>query len=492
MIDTKSAEGIGFDDSVWRGKVYSSGWRTLEKALDVIEPARGTVLSRVGLAGPSDVARAADRAAKAQPAWAALPYRDRATVFRKAAAWIERHAEELRPWMMRETGSIAPKIDRELEEAKEILYDAAAMVMQPQGQVLPSQGGRLSLARRVPLGVVGVISPFNFPLILSIRSVAPALAVGNAVVLKPDARTSITGGFVLARAFEAAGLPEDVLHVLPGGVDAGEALCTDPHVAMIAFTGSTAAGRKVGELCGKHLKKTSLELGGKNALIILNDADLDAAASNAAFGAWLHQGQICMSTGRILVEKSIASGLVERLAAKANHLPVGDPMSGTVALGPLISESQVRHVDECVKQSIAKGAKLEAGGTFERLFYKPTVLSGVGPGMRAFEEEVFGPVASVTAFATDDEAVELANRTEYGLSCAIISKSVGRAMALGDRLRCGLVHINDQTVADEVVNPFGGRGASGNGTSIGGPANWEEFSAWQWVTIKDAPPPYPF
>jgi benzaldehyde dehydrogenase (NAD) len=492
MIDTQSAGIGGFDESLWRGKVYSTTWRPLDSAVDVIEPAKGTTLSRVGLARASDVAGAAQRASQAQVAWAALPYRDRATVFRKAAAWIERNAEILRPWMMRETGSIAPKIDRELQEAKEILFDAAAMVMQAQGQILPSQPGRVSLARRVPLGVVGVISPFNFPLILSIRAVAPALAVGNTVVLKPDPRTSITGGFVVARAFEAAGLPEDVLHVLPGGADVGEAMCTDPHVAMIAFTGSTAAGRKVGELCGKHLKKTSLELGGKNALIILDDADLDLGASNAAFGAWLHQGQICMSTGRILVAKSIATSLVERLVVKANHLPVGDPMSGTVALGPLISEAQVRHVDECVKQSVSKGAKLEAGGTFERLFYKPTVLSSVGPGMRAFDEEVFGPVASITSFSSDDEAVALANRSEYGLSCAIISPSVGRALALGNRLRCGLVHINDQTVADEVVNPFGGRGASGNGTSVGGPANWEEFSAWQWMTIKDAPPTYPF
>ena len=206
-------------------------------------------------------------------------------------------------------------------------------------------------------------------------------------MLKPDARTSITGGFVLARAFEAAGLPEDVLHVLPGGVDQGR-LCTDAHVAMIAFTGLTAAGRKVGELCGKHLKKTSLELGGKERAH--HPERRRPGRRRVECGIWrvASSGTICMSTGRILVEKSIASGLVERLAAKANHLPVGDPMSGTVALGPLISESQVRRVDECVKQSIAKGAKLEAGGTFERLFYKPTVLSGVGPGMRAFEEEV--------------------------------------------------------------------------------------------------------
>jgi benzaldehyde dehydrogenase (NAD) len=358
--------------------------------------------------------------------------------------------------------------------------------------LLPSDGGRISLARRVPHGVVGIISPFNFPLILSIRAVAPALAAGNTVVLKPDPQTPVAGGYLIARIFEEAGLPMDCLQVLPGGADVGQAMCADPSIAMISFTGSTAAGSGVGELAGKHLKKVTLELGGKNRLIILDDADVELAASCAAWGSYLHQGQICMTTGLILAHEKIVARLTELMVAKATHLPVGDPASQQVALGPLISERQRDRVHGIVQDSVKQGAHLAAGGTYDRLFYKPTVLTGVKPGMRAFEEEVFGPVASIVSYSSEDEAVELANRTTYGLSLGVISASVGRAMALANRIPTGLLHINDQTVADEPHVPFGGRGASGNGGRHGGPANWEEFTQWQWVTIKDTAPRYPF
>jgi benzaldehyde dehydrogenase (NAD) len=318
------------------------------------------------------------------------------------------------------------------------------------------------------------------------------LAAGNAVVHKPDPRTPITGGMLIARILEQAGLPSGLLHVLPGGPDTGEALCTDPNIAMIAFTGSSNVGRRVGALAGGQLKKVSLELGGKNSLIILDDADLDAAASSARWGAWLHQGQICMTTGRILAHERIADQLTEKLAGVAAHLPVGDPSTRQVALGPLIDEHQITRVHGIVHDSVRAGAELKAGGEYDRLFYKPTVLDRVRPGMRAFDDEIFGPVAAVTRFSNDEEAVALANQTEYGLSAAVISASIPRALALGNRLRAGLLHINDQTVADEPHIPFGGRGASGNGTRIGGPANWEAFTEWQWVTIKDRPPTYPF
>jgi benzaldehyde dehydrogenase (NAD) len=344
----------------------------------------------------------------------------------------------------------------------------------------------------MPLGVVGVISPFNFPMYLAMRAIAPALAIGNTVVLKPDPRTSVSGGLLLQQLLVAAGLPEGVFHVVPGQADAGEALCTHPKVAMIQFTGSTAVGRKIGALAGGHLKKLSLELGGKNSLIILDDADLDIAASNAAWSAFLHQGQICMASGRILVHESIHDQLLERIVAKAGGLPLGDPSASECAIGPLIGEPQATKARALVDAAVAEGAMLVTGGKNTGAFFTPAVLTGVKPGMRAFEEEFFAPVASLTKFRTDEEAIDLANATEYGLSAAIISNSTSRALAIGERLNTGLLHINDQTVVDEVVNPFGGRGNSGNGTSIGGPANWDEFSQWQWVTIKDTPIQYPF
>jgi len=481
------------DSSLWAERVFDGEWvRARGGGVDVLEPATGKALTRVGLANAADVAAAAKAAAEAQPSWVRVPVRDRAEVFHRAAAFLTQHAEELAAFIARETGGTFLKGQHEVREATAQLKMAAGMILQPEGVVLPSTPGRLNIARRVPLGVVGVISPFNFPLILSMRSVAPALAVGNAVVLKPDTQTPVTGGFLLALAFQAAGLPRGVLQVVPGDADAGEALCIDPNVQMIAFTGSTATGRRVGELAGKHLKKIALELGGKNSLIILDDADLDLAAKNVAWGAYLHQGQICMATGRVLVHEKVAAALTQRLAEKARHLPVGDPARGNVALGPLINERQRDRVHSIVTQAIAEGAKLEAGGKFEGLFYSPTVLSAVRPHMRAFREEIFGPVANIVTFASDDEAVALANDTEYGLSAAVISRSVGRAMAIAERLRAGLVHVNDQTVNDEVTNPFGGTGASGNHTNMGGPADIGEYTQWRWMTIKDSAPPYPF
>lgn len=372
------------------------------------------------------------------------------------------------------------------------LARSSCAAIQSLGEVLPSANGRLSLAIRRPLGVIGVISPFNFPLYLAMRAVAPALALGNAVVLKPDLRTAVSGGVLIARLFELAGLPAGLLHVLPGGVAVGEALTSDPHVAMIQFTGSTQAGRKVGEAAGRHLKKVSLELGGKNSLIVLEDADLDLALSNAAWGTYLHQGQICMATGRILVHRSIYQQFVDGLASKARNLSVGDPTLDNVALGPLISESQRDHVLAAVQAAQKAGARLVTGGAFRELFFEPTVLCDVDLANPIFKDEVFGPVAVVVPFDSDARAIELANDGEYGLSMGIISSNVARAMRIGEQLDAGLLHINDQTVNDEGINPFGGVGASGNRTSVGGAANWEEYTQWQWMTIKQEATRYPF
>jgi benzaldehyde dehydrogenase (NAD) len=480
-------------ENAWKGKIFTGRWQMAKGGTrEVIEPATGKVLTEVGMADAEDVREAARSAAAAQVEWANTPADQRAAVLRRAAQLLEAHADTLRPWIVRETGSIPPKADFELHMVIGILLEAAAIATQPPGMMLPSGPKRMSFARRVPHGVVGVISPFNAPLILSSRAVAPALALGNAVVLKPDPRTPVTGGFILARLFEAAGLPAGLLHVLPGDAAAGEAMIADPDIAMISFTGSTAAGKRVGELASRHLKKVTLELGGKNSTIVLDDADLDVAASSAAWGAYLHQGQICMATGTVLAQRKIARDLTERLVAKAKNLPVGDPSAGPCALGPIISAGQLERIDGIVKDAVAKGAVLRAGGTYDKLFYSPTVLENVTPGMRVYTEEVFGPVLSVVTFDTDDEAIAMNNATEYGLSVGVITQSMERAMAFTAKLKTGIIHINDQTVADEPWVPFGGRGASGNGGRHGGVANWEEFTQWQWVTIQDRATPYPF
>lgn len=475
----------------WAGSIYCGGWRKTPESTEVIEPATGNTLGRIGVASPKAVRQSAAAAAAAQREWEITPFDQRARTLRKVATLIEERLPSLVDWIVRETGSTQLKAQFELGASIRAVHEAAAMPSQPTGLVLPSDRSRLSFCRRRALGVVSVISPFNFPFFLTIRAVSPALAVGNATLIKPNPATSISGGFLIAELFEDAGLPRDLLHVLPGDAQTGELMCSDPNVNMVQFTGSTTVGRKVGEIAGRHLKKVSLEMGGKNSLIVLEDADIELAASNAAWASYMHQGQICFAAGRTLVHRKIVADFTAALVAKTKAIKVGDPSRESVALGPMITSRQLRRVDEIVQQTVAQGASLEVGGTHQGQFYQPTVLSQVKPGMRAYEDEIFGPVASITAFDSDAEAIGMANSTEYGLVAAVISPSIGRAVAIGDKLRVGIVHINDQTVGEEGVNPICGWGASGNGTGIGGPANWDEFSQWQWITVKEIAPQYP-
>lgn len=479
----------------WTGKIFNGDWIASQAGtIDVIEPGTGEVMATVGFANEADVNNACAMAEQAQPGWAKTGARDRAAIFYKAATHLQENFDEIATYVALESGGIIPKGQHEVKEAIEILHHAAHLATAPRGEVLQSLKGPdcISLARRVPRGVIGIISPFNFPLVLSMRAVAPALACGNTVVIKPDPQTPVGGGFAIARVLEAAGLPKGVFHVLPGAAEAGEALCTNPMVQMIQFTGSTTVGRRVAELAGRHLKKVSLELGGNNALIILDDADVDAAVNNAAFGAFFHQGQICMASSRIFVHKAIHDQFVAKLAEKASHMPVGNPATGQVALGPVINQKQLDRIKTILAGSVSAGAKIETGGTNEGLFHKATVLSGVKPGMPAFDQETFGPIANIICFETDEEAVALANRHEGSLSSGVISRSVGRANRIANQLKSGLVHVNDQTVNDDANNPFGAPGVAGSGASVGGPADLEEYMRWQWMTIKDTPPQYPF
>lgn len=491
--DSPAARTGLLEGSGWEGRLFSAGRAEPGGGTaDAVAPATGRSLGRVALASVEDVAAAAATAARAQVEWAATAPERRAAVLRRAGELFEAHADEIGSWIVSEAGSIPPKAGLETHVAAAECFEASALPTLPQGDVLASNEPRWSFARRRPVGVASVIAPFNFPLILSIRAVAPALALGNAVLLKPDPRTAVCGGVVLARVFEEAGLPEGLLHVLPGGADVGQAAVVDPHVGVVAFTGSTAAGRAVGRLAGEHLIKVSLELGGNNALVVLPGVDVAAAASAAAFGSFMHSGQICMTTGRHLVHESIADEYVAALAEKARHLPVGDPATEQVALGPIIDATQYDRIRTIVDDAVAAGATLEAGGPREGLFYGPTVLSGVAPDNPAWTQEIFGPVAPVTTFSTLDEAAALVNDSEYGLSVGILG-DVGQAMALADRIDSGKIHINEQTVSDEAQAPFGGVKASGNGTRIGGPtANVELFTETQWLTVRPDIAPYPF
>ena len=489
MVGTKAADvTVARDAAGWLGPFLADWKPGSGEVRDVREPATGRFLLSVAQSTVEDVARAAADAKTAQPAWAETSYQERARILRRAADIYEEHRPEFGTWTQRETGAHRNKMHHEQNFTVQELLNASTMPSQPYGSLLPSaQPGRLSMVRRIPVGVVGAITPWNSPSVLGMRVVAPALALGNAVVLKPDPQTPVCGAAVFAAIFKEAGLPDGLLQIVIGGADVGEALVTDPNVDMVSFTGSTAAGRRVGSLAGGLLKKVALELGGNNAFVILDDADLEAAASAGAYSSFQFQGQVCFAVGRHIVHRSVADRYVDLLATKARRLRLGDPFREDVDLGPIVNEKQLARVDGIVTRSIEGGARVAEGGTHEGLFYRPTVLAEVTTELPVWTDEIFGPVAPVTSFETDDEAVALANATDYGLAAGVYSHSISRGLAIANRIKAGMIHVNDQTINDEAIIPFGGVGVSGNGARFGGEANLDMFTQWQWVTVRDEP-----
>ncbi|MEA2910587.1 MAG: benzaldehyde dehydrogenase, partial [Bradyrhizobium sp.] len=374
---------------VWSAKIYSNGWKKpgLGTA-DVIEKATGAKLGETGIASAEDVSAAAAAARGAQKQWARLTGPRRGDVLREVSRLLRAHSGEIADQIVRETGSIRAKAQWEVQITAREFLEAASLGSQPRGVLTATlEDGQQSLARRIPLGVIGIITPWNSPLILGARAVAPALAMGNAVILKPDVQTPIAGGVIFARLLEKAGLPNGLFHVLPGAAETGDALVKEPLINMISFTGSTRVGRQVGSIASGLLKRVSLELGGNNPYVVLDDADIEAAAGAGAWGSFFHQGQICLTAGRHIVHESIADAYVEALVKKAKALIVGNPLDEKVQVGPIVSERQAANVERIVTETIAKGAKLRTGGSRKGLFFEPTVISGVTPGMAAFDEE---------------------------------------------------------------------------------------------------------
>jgi acyl-CoA reductase-like NAD-dependent aldehyde dehydrogenase len=460
------------------------------------DPFSGDTVAVVPAGGADDAARAIDAAAAAFPAWAEAPPAARQAVFLAAADILERRRDEVVSLLARETGCTFGFAMFQMHFVPGLFRQAAATPYQPIGTIIPSDTGAFAMGIRRPVGVVGAIAPWNAALILSARSIAAPLALGNTVVLKPSEWSPWVGGLLWGEIFAEAGLPDGVLNVVthaPGRAGPiGDAFCTHPAVRRINFTGSTATGRRLAEAAGRNLKRVVLELGGYNPLIVLSDADLDYAVNAATFGAFLHQGQICMSARKVLVERPLADEFTKRLAEKTQTLKAGDPKEPDTIIGPLINEDALATVKSRVDDAVRKGAKVLAGGEEGgNNTYLATVVTDVPDDAELATHETFGPVLAVEVVGSADEAVARANATAYGLSAGIITQDADRGLALAQRIESGIVHVNDQPVGDEPQMPFGGVKDSGWGR-FGGQAAMDEFTELRWVTVQSGSHPYPF
>jgi acyl-CoA reductase-like NAD-dependent aldehyde dehydrogenase len=471
-------------------KVAASGGATFQRK----NPVTGEVASTAAAATVADAVAAVDAAQAAFPKWSAMGPTARRKIINKAADILEARTPDFIKLVSGETGGSPGWGGFNCFLAAGMLREAASITTQVTGQTIPTdKPGQLSMAVRTPAGVVLGIAPWNAPVILGVRSIATPLAVGNTVVMKAS---EICPGVqaLIGECLMEAGVPEGAVNVITHApADAPkivEALIAHPAVRRVNFTGSTRVGKIIGELSARHLKPAVLELGGKAPLLVLDDADLDEAVNGAAFGAFMHQGQICMSTERVVVDEKVADQFVAKFAAKASSLPAGDPRNDNVVLGSLVSVEAAEKVERLVQDAVRKGAKLVAGGKREGSIMEATVLDHVKPDMDIYYEESFGPVASVIRAKGDDALVAVANDTEYGLAAAVYSQNINRAVSVAQRIQSGICHINGATVADEPQIPFGGVKSSGYGR-FGGPWGIAEFTDTKWLTIESEQH-YPF
>lgn len=461
------------------------------KIIEDKNPADGSIFAKVHFAGEQEVEEAIAAAERAKESWANTPTSEREAILWRAADWMQNHIDEVAEVLMGESGSAFGKAYFEAGFAVDIFKTAAGECRRIFGELQQQISGEISMMRRLPLGVVAGIAPFNFPLILALKKVAFAIAAGNTFILKPASATPVSG-VMIAKALDAAGLPAGVFNLVPGSGDVvGNRLIEDKRVKMIAFTGSTEVGRNIAAKASTLFKKYSLEMGGKNPLILLKDFDVEQAVKIAGFGAFFHQGQICMCTSRIIAEEAIYDEFCEKFTAYAKTMKVGDPHEKDTIVGPLIKQSQCEKIDEQIKDAVEKGATLLTGGTHQGSYYAPTVLKDVTPDMRIFYEESFGPVTSIIKAKNAEDAVRLCNDNEYGLSSSLLTNDLSKAMELSLAMEAGMVHINNATVADNSTVAFGGVKNSGVGRE-GGAYSIEEFTELKWITVQYKPAVLPF
>ncbi len=458
------------------------------------DPVTGEVATRAAAASLEDVNKAVEAAAAAFPEWSGKGPNERRMMLLKAADIMQSKAEKVGEVVTAETGATLGWGGFNVFLACNMLREAASMTTQITGEVVPSdQGQRLAMAVKQPCGVLVGIAPWNAPIILGTRAVAMPLACGNTLVLKGSELCPQTHK-IIADSLNEAGVPAGTINYLSNDPkDAPkivEALIAHPKVKRINFTGSTRVGRIIAETAGRHLKPVLLELGGKAPLVLLDDADIDDAVNSATFGAFMNQGQICMSTERIVVDDAIADAFVEKFAAKATSLPTGDPRSNVI-IGSLVDQAPVDKVNELIQDAVANGAKLVCGGKINGTIMDATILDHVTPKMRIYSEESFGPVTCVIRGKGVEELVRLANDTEYGLSSAVFGKDIARALKVARRIEAGICHINGTTVDDEAQMPFGGMKASGYGR-FGGKSGIDQFTETRWITIETDHHHYPF
>ncbi|MGW1614298.1 aldehyde dehydrogenase family protein [Streptomyces sp. NPDC002285] len=470
-------------------------WRPGTGSWDIIDfnPYDGEKLASITIATVDEVDDAYQAAARAQKQWGATnPYARRA-VFEKALRLMEDREQEITEVIIAELGGTRLKAAFELHLAKEFLREAVHLSLRPEGKIIPSPiDGKENRVYRVPVGVVGVISPFNFPFLLSIKSVAPALALGNGVVLKPHQNTPICGGSLVAKIFEDAGLPAGLLNVVITDIaEIGDAFLEHPIPKVISFTGSDKVGRHVATVCASLFKRSVLELGGNSALVVLDDADIDYAVDAAVFSRYVHQGQVCMAANRVLVDRSVADRFTEKFVAKVKTLKTGDPRDPETVIGPVINSSQAEAIPATVAQAIAEGATALVHGTTTDNLVEPSVLTGLPADSPLLKQEVFGPVAFLVPFDGEEEAVRLVNDTPYGLSGAVHTGNIERGVAFAKQIDTGMFHVNDGTVHDEPIVPFGGEKHSGLGR-LNGETMLDAFTTTKWISVQHGRSGFPF